>query len=93
VLTCFGSGIAGDLLAPDTNALSRAVSLLSLWRGAVQLLQNGKVNIVAERFLDGLQVRLVPVAGELHAAGQPLAQIIDEGQRLLAIASAYQPGD
>jgi len=33
-------GVAGDLMATDTDALSRAVSRLSLWRGAVQLLQN-----------------------------------------------------
>ena len=84
-------GIAGDILAPNADALSRAVALLSLWRGAVQLLQQGIVNIVAERFLDRLKIRLVAVAGELHAAGQALAQIIDESQRILAIASADHP--
>jgi hypothetical protein len=31
------------------------------------------------------------VAGELHAAGKALAQAVDEGQRILAIAPTHQP--
>ena len=61
--------------------------------GPVQLDQHAVIDIRAERFLNGLQIRSVPVRGELDPVRQPSAQIIHQHQRKLGIASADRVGD
>jgi hypothetical protein len=66
-------------------------SALSFWRCAVRFHQHCIVDIVAKGFLNRFKIRLVPITGELHAVRQPLAQIVDEGEDILAVAIAYEP--
>lgn len=65
-------GIPHDLVRPCPTALRGAVAGWAfLRRSGVQLFQHGVVNLTAKGFLDGSQVRLMPVCGQLHPMGQP----------------------
>ncbi len=68
--------VAGDHRLARPGAHAGAVPPLRRTRRtlrdrAVELHQDGIVDVVAKGFLDGLQVGLVAVAGELHTVRQP----------------------
>ena len=98
-------GLSDDPTLAGSDTRRGAVAGISLRRVAVDFDGLGIVHIAAESALDGLQIRLVPIRGQLNPVRQPAAQIVHEldcrraraipdlvGQDHLAVAVERGPG-
>jgi len=74
-------GIAGNSRGLHAGDLGRGVAVRGAWAGDVRpvvLLQHGVIHVHAERIIDGIQIDLVAVGGQLDAVGQPRRHILHE---------------
>ena len=87
-----GVGLARNRrpLAPDANR--RAVALLALPVGAVDLHQLREVHRAVEGVFNGREVQLVPVRGQLDSVCQAGSQVLYELRGAAGIPSPYQVG-
>ena len=90
MLTCFGSGCPPDGFHVDPEARRGPVGALGI-AGPVDLVQHGVVDAGAEGALDGLQVDVISVRGQLDAAGQPVGQVVHERVGRVEVASTDEP--
>ena len=74
----FRIGAAFDAALIDADAFAGAVAAYRALRFAVVLDQHGVVDVRAERALNGFQIWLVAVRGELDAVGEPRSHILHE---------------
>jgi hypothetical protein len=84
-----GIGVADPHANVDAGADGRAVALASFLVVAPVLFDHlRKVHVEPEGLFDGLEVRVVPIRGQLDALGQPLREIADEPARVLDLPLA-----
>jgi hypothetical protein len=84
--------IAFDPALLRTDALYGAVATLGALGGStLELDQLSVIHVGTEHAFNRFQVRLVTVAGELDAVGEPAPTIVHEGHRVCAITTADQP--
>lgn len=84
--------LAFDAGLDGSGALGRAVAPCEAGRVAIQLDEHGVVHVASECALNGVQVRLVAVRGELHPVCQPAPYVLHEVVGVFGVSPAYKVG-
>jgi hypothetical protein len=87
----FFVGIPNLRFTMATDALRRAVAARSGISSAVELVQDGVVNIALKGVIDRVEVQLEAVRGKLHAIGETVLKIVHKLMGRLPVAFADKP--
>jgi hypothetical protein len=84
--------VAFNPLLARSNALCGAIPALHAFRGrAVHLHKLRIVHVAAERAFYRFEVRAMAIRGQLHAIGETRAKVVNEGHRMVTVATANEP--
>jgi len=84
-------GLSRNNAALSPDAVGTTVAPGALRLRAIYLVEYGVVDVSAEGFLDGVDVRPITVRRQLDAVGKPVGQVRDKSACVCACAPSYQP--